>query len=389
MTRATISGRPPDASSVGGVLRALPPGTFPGCSYAISARGILRSGAFGHACLEPEVIPAGAETLFDLASLTKPLCTALLALNAWDRGELDLHRPVVGVTGAPFTPMDLLRHEAGFPPWRPLYGLGCTPGEVRGWLLESCPRGPTGARSEYSCLGYILMGFLLEETLGADLPYLFRVRVGDPLGLRECDAGFNPPRERRHGVAATELGGESEAIKAGEFGTPNPQVPGGGGWGVVGDGNARFLGGAAGNAGLFATARATAVLAAAYLSEAGFLSPMALRAAWSGGLAREGEIRTAGWKRAENPGWIPGAALSPGSVGHDGYTGTGAYLDRDSGAVLVLLTNRTHPRHPGTDFGPTRGAFLRAALTGQLGEPGTMVDGEARTGGVGRRGEAP
>jgi len=78
----------------------------------------------GLACVEPERIPVRPDTLFDLASLTKPLCTALLALQAWDRGEMDLLAPVPGVKGIPFTPMDLLRHEAGFPAWLPLYGLG-------------------------------------------------------------------------------------------------------------------------------------------------------------------------------------------------------------------------------------------------------------------------
>ena len=164
-------------------------------------------------------------------------------------------------------------------------------------------------------------------------------------------------------------------------------------WGVANDGNARFLGGAAGNAGLFATARAVARLAEGYFPETGFLGPRAQDAAWRPGRAERGEHRTAGWKCADSPGWIPGAALSPGSIGHDGYTGTGTWLDRDTGAVLVLLTNRTHPRHPGTDFGPVRAAFIRAALRNPRGRQrewgGPMVVPMASPSRTGHREEGP
>jgi CubicO group peptidase (beta-lactamase class C family) len=394
MTRSAPMGRPPDALTASEALRGPLSGAFPGCAYAIaSSGGAVESGVFGYACVEPERIPVRPDTLFDLASLTKPLCTSLLALQAWERGEMDLLEPVSGVRGMAFTPMDILRHEAGFPAWFPLYGLGIAPSEVRGWLLEACPRRESRSNAEYSCLGYILLGFLLEDLLGGDLPSLFAERIALPLGLSTRDACFNPPPDWKPWIAACDLKGEGEGAKAMENGIPPPPVPAGGLWGVANDGNARFLGGAAGNAGLFATDRAVVRLSELYLPETGFLGPRALDMAWRPGMAQRGERRTAGWKCADSPGWGAGAALSRESVGHDGYTGTGAWLDRETGAVLVLLTNRTHPRHPGTDFGPVRAAFIRAALGNPRGGPGgagsPMVVPEPPPTGSGHREEGP
>lgn len=378
MTTPPRTGREPAARAVGEILRSSCPQAFPGCSWAVApGGGDPFEGVLGEACEEPERLPVRGDTLFDLASLTKPLVTALLALDAWGRGDVDLEAPVTGVAGPPFSALDLLRHEAGFPAWWPLYGLGIEPGQVRGWLTAACPRREPRAEAEYSCLGTILLGFLLEEALGASLPELFRARIADPLGIGPAEATFRPPPEVRPRTAATELLGESEARKAEALGYAGAQLPPGGLWGTVNDGNARFLGGAAGNAGLFATAGATLRLARAFLPEAGFLEGRALAAAWDPGVAPRGERRSAGWKCSESPGWISGSALSAGSLGHEGYTGTGAWLDRGTGSALILLTNRIHPRHPGTDFGPVRAAFLRAALgtasAGRDGGGGPMV----------------
>lgn len=392
MTSSPRAGRAWVARAVGEVLTPLCPRSFPGCSWAVaSGDGTPIQGILGEACLEPERLPVRGDTLFDLASLTKPLATALVALDAWGRGEMDLEAPVRGASGPPFSPLDLLRHEAGFPAWWPLYGLGVEAATVRGWLLGACPRKDPRAEAEYSCLGYILLGFLLEETLGAPLPELFRRRVSGPLGIRPGEAAFCPPPEARPGIAATELFGGSEARKAEAMGYMGAEVPPDGLWGVVSDGNARFLGGAAGNAGLFATAGAALRLTRAFLPEAGFLRGPALRAAWDPGTAPRGERRSAGWKRSESPGWASGSALSAGSLGHEGYTGTGAWLDRATGSAFILLTNRIHPRHPGTDFGSVRAAFLRAALgaptPGRTGREEPMVGPEGSA--ASRSGETP
>ncbi len=146
-------------------------------------------------------------------------------------------------------------------------------------------------------------------------------------------------------------------------GTSDRRVPARGLWGIVHDGNARFLGGAAGNAGLFGTVSGVAKLASAFLPASGFLSPASRELAWTPGRAPEGEARTAGWKRAASPGWTAGAALPPGAVGHEGFTGTSVWMEPEGEKVYILLTNRIHPRHPGTEFGAIRAEFLRRART--------------------------
>ena len=334
------------------------------CGWAWSVSGTGRKplrGFGGKALSDPEVRPAGEETLWDLASLTKPLATALLALRAHDAGLLDIERPVAGLQ-PPATLLALLRHEGGFPPWLPLYAFARKRAGALGWLLREAPRRADG-RPEYSCLGYLLAGLLLEERLGAGLAELFRRLVASPLGLAEEEALFSPPADLQGRTAATELHGESEAKLARPYGAAPPPFRMGLAWGEVHDGNARFLGGTAGNAGLFATLRAVEVLASAYFPSRAFLSKRALRWAWTSPHRLGGPRRTAGWKCGDSEGWAASPFLPPGAVGHEGFTGTAVYLDGREERAYILLTNRIHPVHPGTDFGPVRAAFLERART--------------------------
>ena len=130
---------------------------------------------------------------------------------------------------------------------------------------------------------------------------------------------------------------------------------------MVHDGNARFLNGAAGHAGLFATACGVASLARSYFPSERFLSEGALALAWKPERSGQGEVRRSGWKSAISNGWAAGSALSRDAIGHEGFTGTGVWLEPEGEKVYILLTNRIHPRHPGTDFGPVRAGFLSLA----------------------------
>jgi len=344
-------------------FKQLCPSQAPGYAWSISScSGRIAGGWGGSTSLDAGSADIGENTLFDLASLTKPLVTALVALRASDTGELDLLEPVNGARPEPFTLLQLLRHEAGFPPWLPLYGMVQHQDQAAPWLLSACPRSRPGLRATYSCLGYVLLGLLLQRKLGKPLDLLFSERVGIPLGLPQDAGCFNPPPRIKNRVAATERQAGNEANMARLYGAITPEfLSDPDARGVVNDGNARFMGGVSGNAGFFGCLKAVELLANAYRPERKFLSERSLDLAWRTAPGLPGEPRTAGWKADHAPGWDAGAVLPLGSIGHEGYTGTAVYLEPGSGKTYALLTNRIHPRHPGTDFGPARASFLRLA----------------------------
>ena len=331
----------------------------PGWACLVSRGGTVEHQSFGgSSLLEPEKIRLSQDTLFDLASLTKPLCTALIALKAHASGDIDIFEPVPG-SGSGYTPLDLLRHEAGFPAWEPLYRFASRD-EAERYLLGSAPLMGPGIEAVYSCPGYILLGFLLEKKLGAPIDELFDKLIREPLGMEKEDALFTPAPELRPRIAGTEIDGGFEEEMAGASGCSPPPVPPEGLWGIVNDGNARFLGGAAGNAGLFATLRGTFALMRAFLRTSSFLPPEMLSLVYNRGRAGAGEWRSAGFKMKGSPSWEVGEALPEGSIAHEGFTGTFAAIT-GNGEIMILLTNRVHPKHPRRSFSATRVSFIRGA----------------------------
>ncbi len=293
---------------------------------------------------------------------TKPLATALLALRAFDAGKIDLFSPVEGIPGPAVTLLGLLRHEAGFPEWVPLYAYLMDRHHAASWLMKECPRGESGKNVEYGCPGYILLGLILERALGDSLSDLFDEWIARPLGITKGAVCFRPAGLPARLIAATELDAAYETAMARRFGAEIPPFATGLAWGEVNDGNARFMGGASGNAGLFGTLGAVEILCKAYVPDEGFLSRKSLELAWDSphppGL---GQRRTAGWKAVGSIGWWANGLLPQGSIGHEGFTGTGVWMEPGGKTTYILLTNRIHPRHPGTEFGPVRSGFIRAA----------------------------
>lgn len=343
-------------------------GEFPGAAYALGSReGPVFAGAVGRLALEPREEPLPADPIYDLASLTKPLATALLALRLAEEGLLGLDDPVgahlEGWSGADrvsATLRDLLAHRSGLPAWEPLYQASPDPGGVLDYLcarpLEQAP----GERAVYSCLGYIVLARILERVGGAPLGELFDARVARPLGLRET--GFTPPASSLPRIAPTERGNRRERELAAEAGLECEGWPEGVLRGEVHDRNSRHLGGLGGNAGLFGTALEVERLARAYLVP-GFLSEEALQAGRSPVEPREPQIRTLGFQSALSPGSAAGTALSPSSFGHTGFTGTSVFVDPEVGRTVVLLTNRVHPEWRPESMNPLRRAFHGAAVS--------------------------
>lgn len=351
------------ASRIDAYMDSVCPAQTPGASWSVTQEGRTPiRGWRGSAVSAPNAVPVSGDTLYDLASLTKPLATALIALRASDAGKIDLDAEAAEVGRGPITWLQLLRHEAGFPDWLPLYAFLKDRREALTWLRAECPRDDTSPPVTYSCPGYILLGLLLEERLADALPALFDEWVAGPLGLSRSDACFNPPAGLRARAAATEIEPGRESSMAMRFGATIPRFTSGDGRGEVNDGNARFMGGAAGNAGLFGTLGAVEIMCHAYHPDGGFLSEKALELAWkSPHPIGRGQRRTAGWKASGSADWWANGYLGAGAIGHEGFTGTGVWMEGYGRTTYILLTNRIHPRHPGTDFGPVRAGFIRAA----------------------------
>jgi serine-type D-Ala-D-Ala carboxypeptidase len=338
-------------------------GRMPGAVWRVEGPGgTLAFGAVGLAARLPREEPAHPGVPYDLASLTKPLATALLAVLLEAEGRLDLEEPAVRwlpeLGGSPLAGaslLDLGAHRAGLPAWRPMYlEHGSLPGYLRGIAGE--PQGAPAGETLYSDLGYLLLGAAIERSAGKPLDALFAERVARPLASTRF--GFARGGRGFRDAAPTEEGNRYEAGMVGEAGRTHP-------WrtgllrGEVHDANAWGLEGVAGNAGLFGTAEAVTAVAREILWPRVLpLDPRSRRRL----LERAGGegSRTFGLVLARDSGAARGV-LSEAAPGHTGFTGTSLWLEPDRGRVYVLLTNRVHPRVPLDDFQPVRLEFHRLA----------------------------
>jgi len=330
-------------------------GSFPGAVALVgSADDVREVHAAGHAVLEPEPVAATEETLFDLASLTKPLVCGALAAAATP--PLDLASPPgrylpewkrTRYEGITFE--TLLTHTSGLPAWYPLYARGEGAAAYRKTLSEIEPEGKPGQRVIYSDLNFLVLGDILELHLSSRLDRAF---AGLVAGAAGSGAKFSPGRSLS--VAATEKGDATERRMASEMGLSYPRFRTGVVWGEVHDGNAFRRGGVAGNAGLFGTARDVWALARHWLGSA------------SRELTRDrtenlAEARGLAWQGKRGAGSAV-AAMSDSAFGHTGFTGTSVWLDPQRDRIFVLLTNRVHPEAREIDFNAVRRRFHESVL---------------------------
>lgn len=365
-------------------------GSLPGAQYVVGEElRIVAEDALGLAVVDPERIPATLDTVYDFASLTKPLVTALLAAGLADRGVLDLDAPLAcylsefnDLEKREITLKRLLTHTSGLPNWRPLYleamNRSDVPAAIARILLE--PK-TAEARPDviYSDLNYVLLGFVLERVTGDRLDLLAQREIFDPLGLKRTM--FNPPPELLREIAATERGQEFEMAnaiadaKARSWGesaavaSPYHRVGVSEAiwrrdviWGEVHDGNANFMGGVAGHAGLFSTAREAFRIANQFLPGSQLLKPESLGLFTRNLTPGCATSRSLAWILAETPDCSAGPALPPTAFGHNGFTGTSIWIDPDKRRVFVLLTNRVHPRVDAIDMREIRRRFNALAV---------------------------
>jgi serine-type D-Ala-D-Ala carboxypeptidase len=324
---------------------AMRQGIFPGAVLLVmEADTVIFKQAYGYADLFSSRAMAG-DTLFDLASLTKPLATTLAVMTLVRQGRLDLDAACVkvfpelaGTDKAAITPRHLLTHRSGLPPWRPYFMLlqGLPGHERRAGLkrclvtepLESVP----GNTSAYSDLGFMLLHWLVERLAGESMDAFVHRTIYQPLGIR--DLFFNDLQHAgviAQKYAATQLCPWRNRLMIG----------------TVDDDNAWISGGIAGHAGLFGTAGAVGGLLAALLAAdqgdpgRGVFDPDLVRLFF---LRADAHERWAlGFDTPAERDSSAGRFFPADSVGHLGFTGTSFWVHRRRGIITVLLTNRVHP----------------------------------------------
>ena len=331
---------------------AIAAGDFPSAVYVVAEDATPRlADALGLAVKDKEQHAATLDTIYDLASLTKPLVTALLSALFFERGAIKLDDRAARYLHEfdtddkrAITIRQLLTHTSGLPAWRPLYLVADGDKEhalqaISGAPLESQP----GAQVRYSDLGFITLGFLLERISNAPLAEIARQEIFEPLKLERTF--FKPDKALMTEIAACEMGNLYECETCGgqqadSYAWRKNLI-----WGEVHDGNAHFLGGAAGHAGLFSTARETLRLATQFFAgHTELLKPETcalFRTNMTEGLE---EPRSIGWQLASMPNSTAGTRLPPDSFGHLGFTGTSCWNDPRQERTFILLTNRTHAR---------------------------------------------
>jgi CubicO group peptidase (beta-lactamase class C family) len=332
------------------VERAIQAGPIPGAAAAVGDGERSEVACFGR--LEPEGAAVSEDTWYDLASLTKVLCTVPLCMDRIAAGRLDPQAsvrdllPEVAWLQEPpnlgdATVLQLATHTSGLPAWEPLYTLGLDRATLLARVLYTPLQRPPGT-IVYSDLGIIVLGHILERVSGCALDALAG-RLFARLGI-ERELAFAVPDGAS--VAPTERCPWRQRLLRGE----------------VHDENASALAGVAPHAGLFGTLRGVMSYASALL--AGRLHSPAVLRYLSEEHARSAppdlERRGFGWVLM-HPGWSGGDLISPRSIGHTGFTGTGLWIDLERGRYSVLLTNRVHPsRHVDSGIIGLRRAFNHA-----------------------------
>jgi CubicO group peptidase (beta-lactamase class C family) len=330
---------------------------FPGGAFAVGGKGWVETGCAGKLTYEPDAAAVDQTTLYDLASLTKVVGTTSAAMLLVDDGLLKLDDPVqryvkdfAGVEKDKVTIRDLLLHQSGLPAYKSLVGKVTRPEETKSNLMASSLNYSTGAKCEYSCVGFITLQQVIEARSEKPLDVFLQERLFGPLGM--TDTAFLQPKYRRARIAPTELDADwrDPFRRAGFVRQTYNQ-------GEVHDPLALMMGGVSGNAGLFASVADLSKFCQLYLNHGATKGAQILCAdsiaAWT---RKQSALSTRGfgWDTKSATGSSAGNLFSEVSFGHTGYTGTTIWIDPKRELFAVLLTNRVHPNDKASlaDFRP-------------------------------------
>ncbi len=317
------------------VAESIARGDMSGCVVLIGRReGIVFERAYGNRAVEPRKEPMSVDTLFDMASLTKPLATATSIMILLERGQIRLRDkvtkffPAFAANGKEDVTIEqLLTHSSGLVPDNALSDYS---GGWKSALPKICdlkPISEPGTRFKYSDINFILLGKIVESVTGKPENEFVKQEIYDKLGMN--DTGYLP----------------SDALKARAETTEKRDDK----WlkGEVHDPRAAKMGGVAGHAGLFSTAHDLAIYGQMMLQGGRYgnvqiLSPATVREMTR---ARNigGQLRGLGWDKQSGYSRNRGELMSDSAFGHGGFTGTSMWIDPQLDLYVIFLGDRLHP----------------------------------------------
>jgi uncharacterized protein YbbC (DUF1343 family) len=334
---------------------------IPGAMVLVGHNGqVVYRKAYGYRALLPVKEPMTADTIFDIASLTKIVATTSGMMKLFEEGRVRIDDPVTvylpqfqgGASG--ITVRDLMTHFSGLrpdldidPPWGG-YETG-----IRKALADK-PAGPPETKFVYSDINFILAGEIVRRLSGlAENEYLKKI-LFDPLGMK--DTGYLPSPVLKPRIAPTEIQKDGVILR-----------------GVVHDSTARYMGGVAGHAGVFSTADDLGKFCQMILDGGdGLFNPATIRTFTTPATPPNQPIlRGLGWDIQSPYSAVRGTLFPVSSFGHTGFTGTSIWLDPSSRTYVVLLTNSVHP-HARKSITPLRGQ-IATIVAGSVGYRATRT----------------
>ena len=317
------------------IEKALAEKKMPGCVVTVVRNGkIVYEKAHGNRRIVPDVEPMTLDTVFDMASLTKPIATGTSIMQLVEQGKIDLDAPVckylpefTGNGKEEVTVREMMIHVSGLIPdthvreykngWGPAYEDIC---DLK--LLS-----PPGDKFRYSDVNFQLLGEMVTRVSGTPLEDYAKKNVFEPLGMHE--SGYNPPAELKVRAVTTQ---KEDGV-----------------WlkGTVHDPRARLCGGVAGHAGLFSTSHdlvryGLGMLAAQEAGEGHILKPETLEK-FTAAYDAAGNKRGLGWDKRSGYSSNRGKTMTPKAYGHGGFTGTAMWIDPGLDLIVIFLSNRVHP----------------------------------------------
>ena len=329
-------------------MKGVRDGVYPGAVLLVGAKAeVVLFKEVGHRSLIPHEAPMNKDTIFDLASLTKPLATTLAVMKLVDEGALYLDQPIRDLLPGDLsnekialTARQLLSHCAGFTDWKPFYlALNDVEpekrkAELRERLLNMPLAYEPGGGTLYSDLGFMVLEWIVEERAGMPMHLFLDRHFYRPLLLTKTFLSNDSisTRFKEDQFAATEdCPWRGKMIR-----------------GSVHDENAYAVGGYSGHAGLFGTAEEVYALVnllkdQLFWGRSGYIKPETIREFFTRQDLVDGSTWALGWDTPSPENSSSGKYFSDKTVGHLGFTGTSIWIDLERDVVVIFLTNRIHP----------------------------------------------